>query len=245
MRRPFLIGWGVTVLWMVLVGSYVGVEIGWGNLVVFLPHELGGFVIGAVTPPAFLWLVITFLFRESEITAQSETLLQALRDITHPTEESAAHFQAMLGDLAKGASELKTSSALASHGAAELGETLSGQAVVLNRVSAEVADRTAEIEQSLQHQLSDLREVSDRTAARADDIRRSIRKEAEEVAAAVRETMLQTKAVMEAFQEYSQNVAAAAEAVIREKEIQEGLQFQSQELLTATDRTADQARHIR
>jgi len=92
MRIPFLIGWGVTVLWMIFVGSYVGVEIGWENLFIFLPHELGGFVIGAVTPPAFLWLVIAFLFRESEITAQSAALLRALRDITEPNDESTAHF---------------------------------------------------------------------------------------------------------------------------------------------------------
>ena len=222
MRIPFLIGWGVTVLWMIFVGSYVGVEIGWENLFIFLPHELGGFVIGAVTPPAFLWLVIAFLFRESEITAQSAALLRALRDITEPNDESTAHFRAMLGDLMNGASALKESSLLASQGASELGEAIYGQVAALNQVSSEVADRMAEMEESLQHQLSELCEVSDRTAARADDIRGSIRKEAKGVKAAMGETMLQTKAGMEAFQKYSQNITATAEAVRKELETQSG-----------------------
>ena len=50
-------------------------------------------------PPALLWLVITFLFREREFTYHTDTLLRALRDITDPTEESAARARTMLTDL--------------------------------------------------------------------------------------------------------------------------------------------------
>ena len=36
MRMPFLIGWGITILWMVLVSSYVEVE----KLYLLLEHSL-------------------------------------------------------------------------------------------------------------------------------------------------------------------------------------------------------------
>ena len=38
MRMPFLIGWGVTILWMVLAGSYVDI----GNFYLLLEHSLEG-----------------------------------------------------------------------------------------------------------------------------------------------------------------------------------------------------------
>jgi len=197
MRMPFLIGWGVTILWMVLVGSYVDVEIGWGNLFTFLPRELGGFVIGTVTPPTFLWLVIAFLFRESEIAVQSKTLLLALRDITNPTEEPPARTRAMLDDLRKAADELKASSLLASQSASELVETLDRQVEVLNKVSADVAKRTVEVGRQLQSQTQDLEKTVQMVSSASKDVEDSFQRQVEGLISASDEAAAQAKNVTE------------------------------------------------
>ncbi len=60
----FVLLWGggllLTAAWLVLCAYYVDFYIGWDNLLLLLPHEIGAFFTGAFAPLAFLWLVLLY-----------------------------------------------------------------------------------------------------------------------------------------------------------------------------------------
>jgi len=55
-----VIGLLVTVAWLGLGGVYITVAVGWENLFLLLPSELGQFAVGLFLPLAFLWLVLGY-----------------------------------------------------------------------------------------------------------------------------------------------------------------------------------------
>ncbi|MCZ6743641.1 MAG: hypothetical protein O7D31_03015, partial [Alphaproteobacteria bacterium] len=50
----------MTAAWLVVCAYHVDLYIGWDNLLVLLPHEIGAFFAGAFAPLAFLWLVLLY-----------------------------------------------------------------------------------------------------------------------------------------------------------------------------------------
>ena len=60
----FVLLWGggllLTAAWLVLCAYYVDFYVGWDNLLLLLPHEIGAFFAGAFAPLAFLWLVLLY-----------------------------------------------------------------------------------------------------------------------------------------------------------------------------------------
>lgn len=60
--------------WLYLVAAYVGPQVGWDNLFLLLPHELGVFVAGAFMPLAFLWLVLLVIAGRARVSDAADVI---------------------------------------------------------------------------------------------------------------------------------------------------------------------------
>ena len=63
-----IIGLAVSACWLTLVTIYINDEIGWDNLVLMLPHEIGFTLSGVFAPLAFVWLVLLYLGTRREVS---------------------------------------------------------------------------------------------------------------------------------------------------------------------------------
>jgi len=82
-RPIYLVGTGLTVLWLLIVWIYVAGEVGWGNLFYGLPHEIALFFAAVAVPVAFLWLVIGFI----EVARRNRINRETLFDLAHRMAE--------------------------------------------------------------------------------------------------------------------------------------------------------------
>jgi hypothetical protein len=82
-RPIYLVGAGLTALWLLIVWIYVAAEVGWGNLFYSLPHEIALFFAAVAVPAAFLWLVIAFV----EVARRNRINRETLFDLAHRMAE--------------------------------------------------------------------------------------------------------------------------------------------------------------
>jgi hypothetical protein len=88
-RVIYLVGAGLTALWLLTVWIYVAAEVGWGNLFYSLPHEIALFFAAVAVPAAFLWLVIAFV----EVARRNRINRETLFDLAHRMAEMNPNVQ--------------------------------------------------------------------------------------------------------------------------------------------------------
>ena len=142
----------LSILWLFVMAVYINNAIGWGNLSVLLPNELGGFLAGAVAPIALLWVLVTYFQRGADLKRHSDALLRQLRLITFPAE----------------AGEIRARTIIAS---------LAAQTEEMSRQSDTVATRLSEARAMMVDQSGQIDELSTRLLARRLRRRRRIRRD--------------------------------------------------------------------
>jgi hypothetical protein len=68
------LGLALTALWLALALAYVGLGLGWRAFLALPPGEIGSLLEGAVSPLAFLWLVLGLFLQQSELNQNSRAL---------------------------------------------------------------------------------------------------------------------------------------------------------------------------
>ena len=69
------IGGVLTLGWLGVCAWYITEYVGWGNINVFLPHELALSVAGTIAPLAFVWLLLLYVVRSFAIDDDTAALL--------------------------------------------------------------------------------------------------------------------------------------------------------------------------
>ena len=62
-RLPVIGGVVLSAAWVAASVTFIAEHIGWRDLLLLLPHEVGGMAAGMLTPLALLWMVIGFFER--------------------------------------------------------------------------------------------------------------------------------------------------------------------------------------
>jgi hypothetical protein len=66
-----LFGLTMTFVYLILMGLYINLQVGWGEFVRLTVERMGSFLEGAFAPLAFLWLVIGHFMQQKEISANT------------------------------------------------------------------------------------------------------------------------------------------------------------------------------
>ncbi len=99
-------GAAISAIWLALCGWYIHVSIGWQELLLLLPHEIGAFLMGIFAPLAFVWLALFFFVRGQEMRDTAAVLGEELRRLTYPAEDAEERVQAIAASLRAQAEEL-------------------------------------------------------------------------------------------------------------------------------------------
>ena len=78
----------ITVLWLIGVAWYVFDYVGSDSLAGLLPHEMGTFIAGVVTPILLLWLLVAFMARGQALKEHTDALAARLAELTFPDQAS-------------------------------------------------------------------------------------------------------------------------------------------------------------
>ena len=150
----------ISAIWLALCGWYIQVSIGWGELLLLLPHEIGAFLTGIFAPLAFVWLALFFYVRGHEMRDTAAVLREELRRLTYPAEDAEEKVQAIAESLRAQAEELGAVSERAINQTQLLRDGLQMQSEQLETVSSRVAERAALVQESVERQTRNMEETT-------------------------------------------------------------------------------------
>jgi DNA anti-recombination protein RmuC len=160
-RQYLLIaGAAVSAIWLALCGWYIHTNIGWQELLLLLPHELGAFIVGIFAPLAFVWVAFAYILRGRELHDTTEMLRAELQRLTYPAEDADERVHAVTESLRAQAEELGAVSDRAVNQAQMLRENLQAQSEHLETVSSRVAERALLVQDSVERQTRNMEETT-------------------------------------------------------------------------------------
>lgn len=68
------LGTAVSVLWLIILSSYISTAFGWGNMMHAPINTMGNFLEGAFAPLAFLWLVIGYFLQQKALVQNTNAI---------------------------------------------------------------------------------------------------------------------------------------------------------------------------
>lgn len=86
---------GISIVWCALVFVYITQVFGWLNLFALMPDEFGLFLAGVSLPLPAIWLVMSFIDRESNFKKEAKFLRAYMNQLVYPEEGSADTAKAM------------------------------------------------------------------------------------------------------------------------------------------------------
>ena len=122
-------------IWVAATIAFVDRGLGWGNVHQLLPLEIGGLVIGSITPVALLWMVVAFFERGQQLRRDTSMLRWHLRRLIYPSDHAQSRLNEITDSMRRQARDLTE----ASEDAAKRGEVVTGmirqRTVELSQVS--------------------------------------------------------------------------------------------------------------
>ena len=139
-----IIGLAVSASWLTLVAIYIGDEVGWDNMVLMLPHEIGFTLFGVFAPLAFLWLLLIYFSADRRLNDATLSLERRLDQLIYPSDDAAARVEAITRALRDQARELSGASETAALEAERLKERVSdGTRGLVEAAERMATERTA------------------------------------------------------------------------------------------------------
>ena len=89
-----LFGLTATSVYLILMGMYISVEVGWGLFVQLRVERMGSFLEGAFAPLAFLWLVIGYFLQKKELRQNTEAMKMQFVEIQKSAEQAVLQAEA-------------------------------------------------------------------------------------------------------------------------------------------------------
>ncbi len=133
--------------WFYGVSSYVTSSLGWENILTFLPHELGGFLAGALAPVALFWMVLAFVMRSRDVEMYAEALRSELQSMIFPSEAAERRVNNDIQRLIRQTAEMSRATKIAMDGIDEARKALSEE---MGRLQDFSSDTKGDIQNVLQ-----------------------------------------------------------------------------------------------
>jgi hypothetical protein len=78
----------ISAIWLVGAALYVQRTVGWSNVSQLMPHELGGFLAGILTPIALFWMIAAFILRSNDVKLYADALREEIQSMIFPSDEA-------------------------------------------------------------------------------------------------------------------------------------------------------------
>lgn len=244
----FVLLWGggllLTAAWLVLCAYYVDFYVGWDNLLLLLPHEIGAFFAGAFAPLAFLWLVLLYYGgggRIERAARQTDKLRRQYRELASAANTAQVQVTKLGDAFQKRSQELLARSESAVTNVHEAGEALEQQVKALGDASANAVTEAASIGETFQRQADDLTSASGQAAQQSERIEQILERQEKEFSRIAKALEAQTSAIDEAARRYTEEFARVSDdASAKTEAAGESLRRQAGELSTASRQGIDQ-----
>ena len=109
-RLPIIGGVVLSAAWLAASITFIAQHIGWRDLLLLLPHEVGGMAAGMLTPLALLWMVIAFFERGRRLRHDTEALGRNLHRLAYPSAGAQTRVNEITEALRRQARELTPAS---------------------------------------------------------------------------------------------------------------------------------------
>ncbi|MFI3241937.1 MAG: hypothetical protein R3Y43_05160 [Alphaproteobacteria bacterium] len=84
-----------SVIWFLIVLTYITKYFGWSNLFLMMPDEFGGFLAGVTLPLGAIWVVMAYIDRGTNFKNEAKFLRAYLNQLVYPEEGGAQTTKAM------------------------------------------------------------------------------------------------------------------------------------------------------
>ncbi|HTH18187.1 MAG TPA: hypothetical protein VL974_16130, partial [Magnetospirillum sp.] len=159
-----------TVGWLGFCASYVDTSIGWENVMVLQPQELGGLAGAALVPVAFLWLVLAWLDRGRALRVAADRLTQHLALLTYPAEGAESRIKAVSDSLRAQAGDLSKASAQALAEAEAVRKVMAEQVESMSGLVGRINGEARTALDALRGEVDRLTHAADSATARAREV---------------------------------------------------------------------------
>lgn len=78
----------ISAIWLTGAALYVQRTVGWSNVSQLMPHELGGFLAGILTPIALFWMIAAFILRSNDVKLYADALREEIQAMIFPSDEA-------------------------------------------------------------------------------------------------------------------------------------------------------------
>jgi chromosome segregation ATPase len=146
----------VSFMWLAGASFYVQRTVGWSNVSSLMPHELGGFLAGILTPIALFWMIAAFILRSNDVKMYAEALRSEIQAMIFPSEEADRRVNNDIERLIRQTSEMSKATKIMLSTIAEAREGLKGQIVALNGTSDQTLDRLSQLGKSMSERTSEV-----------------------------------------------------------------------------------------
>ena len=156
--------------WLAAAAYFIDRQILWPDLMVLLPHEIGGLAAGVLTPLALLWMVIAFFERGRKLHHETRALHWYFSRLTYPSDRAESRVAQVTESLRRQARELSQASAEAVTRSEAIDAQVRKRAVELSQVSHDADLRAQAIAEALRRQTGDLEVAAEKAAERAREV---------------------------------------------------------------------------
>jgi predicted nucleic acid-binding Zn-ribbon protein len=207
-------------LWLAACAAYFQQVYGWEALSLLMPHEIGGFVIGSVTPLALIWLFTSYRRRGIEQQRALRAVERALDGLGHPSATADARIRTV-------------------------SDALQRQSRILSDASEEVAGRLLRIEGNFRQHYGDLGEAAEHAAAQARFVQEILQQQSDRLSTVAERVAQQSRHISEALAHQTGDLNHAVDrAANRAREVGEVLAAQCAALDASADGAADRAAQL-
>lgn len=90
-----LFGLTLTFIYLILMGLYINLQVGWSEFVRLKVELMGSFLEGAFAPLAFLWLVIGYFLQKKELGLNTDAMKMQFVEIQKSAEQAVLQSEAI------------------------------------------------------------------------------------------------------------------------------------------------------
>lgn len=145
----------VSAMWLVGAAFYVQRMVGWSNISGLMPHEMGGFLAGILTPVALFWMIAAFILRSNDVKLYAEALREEIQGMIFPSEEANRRVNNDIERLMRQTAEMSKATRIALGAIETARDGLKNQVNLMNDGSVETVERLTSLGNTLNARMQD------------------------------------------------------------------------------------------
>lgn len=206
----------VSAIWLAGAAIYVQRMVGWSNVSSLMPHEMGGFLAGILTPIALFWMIAAFILRSNDVKMYAEALREEIQGMMFPSDEANRRVNNDIERLMRQTAEMSKATRIALSAIETAREGLKNQVSLMNDGSAETVTRLNTLGESLNTRMQDAATMGAQLEATLAKIEQTA-SNAEQKLGASRDTLESSAKQIDASTQNTEDAVAKLSQMLRDR----------------------------